>query len=268
MLLNTCKCHPAASVSRRTLLCAGGAGFVSALIAMLIGSSQTARAQALGTAVPEVDRLTVSIVTDNTIRENVPNEKRDGLAVIRTGKNLSPDKPPRTTLAAEWGLSMHAQSLRGSEERSVLVDFGYTPEVLLNNMNILKIDPARIDAMVLSHGHFDHFGGLVGFLAASKDKLKPKLPFFVGGEDCFCVRAVSAGQYGALDRKAITDANLSLMIAEGPSVVADHGFTTGKIAQSTFEKPLQPSKEKVGISGGIRWFPDKKSPVKNTGDFV
>jgi 7,8-dihydropterin-6-yl-methyl-4-(beta-D-ribofuranosyl)aminobenzene 5'-phosphate synthase len=122
--------------------------------------------------------------------------------------------------------------------------------------------------MVLSHGHFDHFGGLVGFLAASKDKLKPKLPFFVGGEDCFCVRTVNAGQYGALDRKAIIDANLSLMMAEGPSIVADHGFTTGKIAQSTFEKPLQPTKEKIGISGGFGCFPDKVPPAKNTGDFV
>jgi 7,8-dihydropterin-6-yl-methyl-4-(beta-D-ribofuranosyl)aminobenzene 5'-phosphate synthase len=82
--------------------------------------------------------------------------------------------------------------------RNILVDFGYQSQTLLNNMSILKIDPASIDAMVLSHGHYDHFGGLVGFLSANKGKLKKGLPFFVGGEDCFCTRETAAGQYGAL----------------------------------------------------------------------
>ena len=45
MLFNTCPCNPAeASLSRRGLLCAGGAGFVAALIATLAGASRTARA--------------------------------------------------------------------------------------------------------------------------------------------------------------------------------------------------------------------------------
>ena len=34
---------------------------------------------------------------------------------------------------------------------------------------------------MLSHGHQDHFGGLVGFLQAHNGKLKRKLPLFVGG---------------------------------------------------------------------------------------
>jgi 7,8-dihydropterin-6-yl-methyl-4-(beta-D-ribofuranosyl)aminobenzene 5'-phosphate synthase len=42
--------------------------------------------------------------------------------------------------------------------------------------------------MVLSHGHYDHFGGMVGFLNATKGKLKSDIPFYVGGEDCFCIR--------------------------------------------------------------------------------
>jgi ribonuclease BN (tRNA processing enzyme) len=95
--------------------------------------------------------------------------------------------------------------------------FGYTPEVLLNNMAILKVDPACFDALVLSHGHYDHFGGIVGFLEANKGKLKPKLPIYVGGEDCFCIRRTPAGQFGALDRKAILDADLSLMMASEPA---------------------------------------------------
>ncbi len=271
MLFGTCNCDPAASsVSRRALLCAGGAGFVSALVVSLLGASRTARAQGLGSRAPEVERLAVRIVTDNEVIQFVPSEKREGLTIERrTAGNQVPDAPPRTILTGEWGLSMHAESQRGSETRNILVDFGYTPEALLNNMSILKIDPSTFDALVLSHGHFDHFGGMVGFLSANAGKLKKNLPLFVGGEDCFCTRTVSnGGQFGSLDRKAIMDADLSLMMAEGPAIVADHAFTTGKIPFVSSERPLQPTREKIGVVNGFGCFPDRMSPAKNTGAYI
>jgi 7,8-dihydropterin-6-yl-methyl-4-(beta-D-ribofuranosyl)aminobenzene 5'-phosphate synthase len=269
MLFGPCNFDPRASfISRRGLLCAGGAGFVTALIGTLAGASRVALAQALTSKPPEVDRLAVRIVTDNQLIKFIPTEKRP-LAIERNpGGNLRKDAPPSLELIGEWGLSMHAESRRGSEVRNILVDFGYQSQTLLNNMSILKIDPASIDAMVLSHGHYDHFGGMVGFLSANKGKLKKGLPFFVGGEDCFCIRETAAGQYGSLDRKAILDADLSLMMSEGPAVVGDHAFTTGKIAQSGFEKPLRPSSEKVGIVDGFGCFPEKVAPAKNTGTFI
>jgi 7,8-dihydropterin-6-yl-methyl-4-(beta-D-ribofuranosyl)aminobenzene 5'-phosphate synthase len=136
-------------------------------------------------------------------------------------------------------------------------------------MSLLKIDASRFDALVLSHGHFDHFGGMVGFLAATRGKLKKNLPLFVGGEDCFCTRtSASGGQFGALDRKAIADAELSLMMAEGPALVADHAFTTGKIPFVSSERPLQPSREKVGVVDGFGCFPEKMPAAKNTGNYI
>ena len=48
MLFGPCNFDPRASfISRRGMLCAGGAGFVTALIGTLAGSSRGARAQAL-----------------------------------------------------------------------------------------------------------------------------------------------------------------------------------------------------------------------------
>jgi 7,8-dihydropterin-6-yl-methyl-4-(beta-D-ribofuranosyl)aminobenzene 5'-phosphate synthase len=229
-----------------------------------------ARAQALGARIPEVDWLAVRIVTDNEVIQFVPSEKRGSLTIERRSSgNQTPDAPPRTTLTAEWGLSMHAESRRGGETRNVLVDFGYTPEALLTNMSILKIDPSAFDALVLSHGHFDHFGGMVGFLSANKGKLKRNLPLFVGGEDCFCTRTVAnGGQFGSLDRKAVADAELSLMMADGPAIVADHAFTTGRIPMVSSEKPLRATNEKIGIVDGFGCFPDKMPSAKNTGTYI
>jgi 7,8-dihydropterin-6-yl-methyl-4-(beta-D-ribofuranosyl)aminobenzene 5'-phosphate synthase len=270
MLFGGCNCAPGTSLlSAYGSLCAGGAGFVSAMIGAMVAGARTADAPKLGRTVPEVDRLAVRMVTDNIVIQFVPPETRHGVGIERrSGGNTKPDTPPRAALNGEWGLAMHAQSHRDGEERNVLIDFGYTPEVLNNNLSILGIDPAAFDALVLSHGHYDHFGGMVGFLAANKDGLKRKIPFYVGGEDAFCIRRNAGGQFGALDRKALLDAEVMLMMSEGPALVADHGFTSGRIGQTSFEKPLLPTREIVGIFDGFGCLPEKMPAVKNTGDYI
>lgn len=268
MLFGPCSCL--ADPGSVSSLCAGGAGFISAMVGAMVAASRTGEARGVGRKPPEVDKLAVRVVTDNVVIQFVPTETRGNLTIERrTGGNTAPDAPPRTGLHGEWGLSLHAESQIGAETRHVLIDFGYTPEVLLNNMGVLKLDPSAIDAIVLSHGHYDHFGGMVGFLKETRGKLKPKLPFFVGGEDAFCLRKNPGGNFGALDRKAIFDAGLSLMLADGASsVVADHAFTTGRIAQRSFEKPLLPTREIVGIFDGFGCFPEKMPPEKNVGDYI
>ena len=80
---------------------------------------------------PQVDRLAVRIVTDNYVFFFAPREELKDITVERLGPQLG-DQPPRKDLAAEFGLSFHVESRRAAEVRNILIDFGITPEVLLN----------------------------------------------------------------------------------------------------------------------------------------
>jgi len=259
-------------LSRRHALCGGGASVMAAMVAALLGGAKPARAAPISGAVPEVDALAVRVVIDSYQFAVASGAKQEGLEIEHFGWGIQKDSPPRRTLVSEFGLAMHVESRRGAETRSVLVDFGFTPEALINNTDLLGIDPSSLDALVLSHGHYDHFGGLVGFLQKYKSRLKAKLPLYVGGEDCFCSRQWTGppvrGNFGALDRQALKDANLAVTYAEGLSLVADHGFTTGQIGLRSFEKLLSPSAMKIGVEDGFGCYAAKLPENERTQSLV
>ncbi len=200
------------------------------------------------------------VVIDSYQFAVAPSKALGEVDVQHFGWGISDDKPPDRTLISEFGLSMHAESQRGAEIRNILMDFGFTSQALVNNVDLLGIHPAALDALVLSHGHYDHFGGIVGFLRASHGKLKARLPLYVGGEECFCSREWTAppvrGNFGALDRRALEQADLAVTFAEAPALVADHAFTTGQIGLNSFEKLLSPSAMKIGVQNGVGCYPD------------
>lgn len=253
-----CPCN---AIHRRDVVCGGGTALFSAIVAALIGGDKPVRAETISGMVPEIDRVAVRVVVDNYQFAIAPSRKVANIEIEHFGWGIGGGKPPGRTLISEFGLSMHVESRRGDATRNVLMDFGFTPDALVNNANLVGIDPAALDALVLSHGHYDHFGGLAGFLRQHKDKLKAKLPIYVGGEAAFCSREWTAppvrGDFGALDRKALEDANVAVTYAEGPALVADHGFTTGHIGQTSFEKLLSPTAMKIGVDHGIGCYADK-----------
>ena len=232
---------------------AGGLGMAGGVFSNI----RAASAPALTVALPEVDRLSVRVVTDSYHHLFEASGNFGEVAVQRWER---PPLPEPRTLQNEWGLSLHLESARGAETRQVLVDFGFTGDTLNNNLDLLGIDVSKLDALLLSHGHYDHFGGMAGFLAAHGKELKPGLPFYLGGEECFCSRetgpADAPSNFGALDRRAIADAGLQVLFAERPSLLADHGFTTGYITLVSFEKPAQPSRMKIGARDGVGCAPE------------
>jgi 7,8-dihydropterin-6-yl-methyl-4-(beta-D-ribofuranosyl)aminobenzene 5'-phosphate synthase len=245
-------------LDRRAILCGGGAVAFEALLASLLGGTTPVRAEGLSGSVPTVDHLAVRVVIDSYQIAVAPNGKVGNVEVRRFGWPIG-DHPPGRALISEFGLSMHVESRSGDVTRQMLVDFGYTPLALNNNVEILGIEPAALDALVLSHGHYDHFGGLIGFLDASKGRLKPGITLFVGGEACFCARQWTApplpGDFGVLDRPAVERNAVTIAVAQQPTLVADHAFTTGQVPQVTFEKLLSPSRMTTGVKDGLGCYP-------------
>ncbi|GAG24742.1 unnamed protein product, partial [marine sediment metagenome] len=75
---------------------------------------------------------------------------------------LIEDTVARGGLMTEHGLSIHIET----ESGSLLFDTGQTG-LVRDNADRLSIDLARLEAIVLSHGHYDHTGGLMDVLAAT-----------------------------------------------------------------------------------------------------
>ncbi|MFQ3622407.1 MAG: MBL fold metallo-hydrolase [Acetobacteraceae bacterium] len=250
-----------------------GLGLFGALVGGGFLCTRVAAAQPIGASgVPVVDRLSVRVVTDSYHHAFEPSRTVQGVQVQRLGFAVAPGRPPRHTLQNEWGLSLHCESVRGTETRQILIDFGYTPETLLNNLMLARVDAAALDGLVLSHGHFDHFGGLVGFLEANRGRLKQGLPFFLGGEECFCVRELNVpgegGGFGALDRQAMLGAGLAITVVDRPSLIGPHGFSGGRIASSSFERVLSPTRMRVGVADGVGCAPEGLAEAKRTATVV
>ena len=75
-------------------------------------------------------------------------------------KIICDNNPHKAGLETAWGFSC----LITGTEKTILFDTGRNGRLLLNNMEKLAIEPNSIDAIVLSHIHGDHTGGLASFL--------------------------------------------------------------------------------------------------------
>lgn len=199
-------------------------------------------------AVPAVDRLVMTNVVDNVYDVFAKGGKLDTISVQRV------TVPSNPSLLSEHGLAYHLDSLRGSERREILLDFSLTERNLFNNYAVLKVDPSRADALILSHGHFDHYGALPDLARVAQGKLRPGLTLYAGGEDTFCHRVISTPtgtiDYGQLNRAGLEARGLNVVLARQPTVVAGHAFTSGQIPRLTdFERPPAAARLEAGPMG-------------------
>lgn len=128
-----------------------------------------------------------------------------------------------SSLRAEHGLSLLIESLG----RRVLLDFGQS-DALVHNAEVLGTDLSTVDCAVLSHGHYDHGGGISAFRAVNRTA-----PIYLSSQ-AFGAHYNAKGAYIGLDASLRSDG--------GIVEVCDHaGLWEGaEVFSPRFFGPLSP----------------------------
>jgi 7,8-dihydropterin-6-yl-methyl-4-(beta-D-ribofuranosyl)aminobenzene 5'-phosphate synthase len=241
------------SLNRRGFL-SRSAMLGGSFLACGIPLDRSARAAPVRITAPVVDQVTIREITDGTHDIFLRGAQLPGLAVNRIA---FPAAAQGKTLESEWGLAMHVQSRKGAEVRRYLLDFGFTPNVYMNNIDLMRIDLGEVDALIISHGHYDHIGGLMGLLEARRSSMQKGLHLYTGGEDNFCHRVIPTPNGGfadfgpALDRRKLRAMDVEPVLSEVPVIIEGHAFTTGAVPRTSIEHVLPNTMVAFGAKDGL-----------------
>ena len=193
----------------------------------------------------EAERVEIITLIDNYTDCLIPqshNVKRN--PHYRNGKIAPP-------LIAEHGLSLLVKVFKNGNTHCILLDAGWSATGVLRNLKELEINIGEIEAVVLSHGHMDHYGSLKGIL-----KLIGKpIPVIVHPDVFLKKRFLILPEdrkilFPILDEKKLQEAGARIIKSKGASFLAQNLIlVTGEIERTTpFEKGIPNAfVEKEGI---------------------
>jgi 7,8-dihydropterin-6-yl-methyl-4-(beta-D-ribofuranosyl)aminobenzene 5'-phosphate synthase len=155
---------------------------------------------------------------------------------------------------AEHGFSMLIRVYDGKKSHSVLFDAGSSPNGVITNAKRMGINLAEIECIVLSHGHYDHFGGLPAVVkAVNKDNLP-----IIAHEGMFKTRGVvnldgTVRKYPDFPTEEKVKPARYVKTKQPHLIVKDLILITGEIPRKTsFEKGY--AQHRTFIEG--KWQPD------------
>jgi 7,8-dihydropterin-6-yl-methyl-4-(beta-D-ribofuranosyl)aminobenzene 5'-phosphate synthase len=210
-----------------------------------------------------VERVEILTVIDNVVDVLLPNTavaKRMGVAG-REGQPLPRLEAPLLEEGyaadfpfAEHGLSFLVTVFVDEQRHSLLFDTGATVNGLVHNLRALGVNLQEIEAIVLSHGHFDHTTGLNGLVK----ELQPLPPLLVH-PDCWLKRRVALPgrqpyELPTTSEQKVRAAGFPVMERREPSLLLDGSLlVTGEIERTTeFEQGM--AVHQALLDG--QWVPD------------
>jgi 7,8-dihydropterin-6-yl-methyl-4-(beta-D-ribofuranosyl)aminobenzene 5'-phosphate synthase len=196
-----------------------------------------------------VDTADVTILVDNSLDILMPSTE------IAHRAPLAYDWAEREQLIAEHGYSLLLTVQRDGHTASVLYDAGLGRNTVLHNMDVLDVRAGDLRAVILSHGHADHHGGLEGMvrrisrrkmpLVLHPDVWRERRIVFPTGVEIH----MPPPSHTDLDREGV-----DIIEERGPSLLLDGAvLVTGQVERVTdFEKgfPIQQAHTDHG------WEPD------------
>jgi 7,8-dihydropterin-6-yl-methyl-4-(beta-D-ribofuranosyl)aminobenzene 5'-phosphate synthase len=191
--------------------------------------------------ISEVDGLEVTSLVDNSIDFLSSTNNREVRSFREWTKKRYGEEWTRTHSElpfAEHGFSMLVRTIYGGKKVTVLFDTGMSPDAVVENAKRMGIELSEVEYIVLSHGHYDHFGGLMSTLEAIN---KDNLPVIVH-DDMFRARGIANSDgtvrpYPKFPPKEQLRST-QLVSTKQPHLFADNTFLiTGEIPRVTsFEK--------------------------------
>jgi 7,8-dihydropterin-6-yl-methyl-4-(beta-D-ribofuranosyl)aminobenzene 5'-phosphate synthase len=184
----------------------------------------------------QLDKLRVTVIIDNysfKVQNDSPIAER--LA-----------SRPGVPMHTEHGLSYVVETTVDEEISFFLFDFGLSPGAVIKNLASLNINLGAIQAFGLSHGHLDHWGGLVQTLKVHR-RAGSKNTLLYLGEEAFAPRFSgrlwdTPCYLGQLDIKQLTPMrNLTIKEIRGPTEVIPGGYFTGYIERVTEYEKARPT---------------------------
>jgi 7,8-dihydropterin-6-yl-methyl-4-(beta-D-ribofuranosyl)aminobenzene 5'-phosphate synthase len=182
----------------------------------------------------EAEKIEIACLMDNTFDYLSSSNKKE-VQPYRQWNKTHGELP-----FAEHGFSLLIKVYSAEKSKTILFDVGISPNGVVENVQRLGVNLGEVSTVVLSHGHYDHFGGLS---AALKTINKADLPLLLHPD--------MLKRRGTTNAKGIikeypqfpsTDdlAPAEIIYTKKPSLIADnYGCVTGEIARTVdFEKGL------------------------------
>ena len=195
-------------------------------------------------ALEPVDRVEITVLIDNVTdpllvdqdavrRVNWPRALHGALP--RAVSRVSPATGVPDALIAEPGFSALVRIGLGERSHTLLFDTGVSPDGMVENMRRLGIDPGEIEAIVLSHGHWDHVTGMEGLVRVLG---RTRLPAMIHPEFWSRRRirfpGLDPAELPATSPAALEDLGFAIVEDRRPSFLLDGAaLITGEVDRTT-----------------------------------
>jgi 7,8-dihydropterin-6-yl-methyl-4-(beta-D-ribofuranosyl)aminobenzene 5'-phosphate synthase len=150
-------------------------------------------------------------------------------------------------LLADHGFSLLLEVSQGSERHQMVLDAGWVDVAVPFNLETLGISLRKVEAVILAHGHLDHFGGL---LRLYKDGIVPNTAPLLLHPDAFLQRFLAfpdgrTARMPQLTRRPFQHLGVTIQETKAPLLIGgDLTLLTGEIERVTdFEVGFPPGRK-------------------------